>query len=145
MKSEIKAILTGWVVLVIDDEADSTEVAQMLLELYGATVYTAPTGSEGLALARQLKPQLILSDLSMPEMTGWELIQHIKHDPDLCHLPVIALSAHVTSADREHGLSAGFSSYLTKPLKPKTFIQDLLPILQSIPTLATLLNKGDPP
>ena len=67
--------LKGWRVLVVDDEPDSLEVASMLLEMCDAEVLTAENGRDGLEMAKLHRPHFIISDLSMPEMTGWEMLQ----------------------------------------------------------------------
>ncbi len=133
-------LLKDWRVLVIDDEADSLLVAQTLLEMCGAIVYSAVNGKVGLELARQKQPDFIISDLSMPELSGWQMIQKIKTIPTLQDIPVIALTAHAMVGDRKRAIEAGFHNYLTKPLRPDTFINDLLRLLIDIPDLAKKLD-----
>lgn len=136
-------ILRGQVVLVIDDEPDSLEVASILLEMYEAKVITAVNGREGLALARKLRPFFIISDLSMPEMSGWEMINALKKDRATLDIPVIALTAHAMEGDRTRAIGAGFHNYLTKPLKPATFIRDLLHVVMDIPAIAELMKTDN--
>jgi CheY-like chemotaxis protein len=136
-------ILRGKVVLVIDDEPDSLEVASILLEMYEAKVITAVNGREGLELARKLRPFFIISDLSMPEMSGWEMIKALKKDRATLDIPVIALTAHAMEGDRTRAIGAGFHNYLTKPLKPTTFIQDLLNLVVDIPAIAELMKTDN--
>lgn len=128
-----KEKIAGWRVLVIDDEPDSVEVASRVLTFHGAKVYTAPNGAEGLALARQIKPTFILSDISMPVMDGWEMIYHLQEDPQIKSIPVVALTAHAMNGDRERALAAGFHHYLTKPLSPLTLANDLLKLFAEHP------------
>jgi len=136
-------ILQGWKILVIDDEFDSLNVAQLVIGHYGAEVLTAINGKEGLALAKEHKGDLkfILSDLSMPVMDGWEFLYEIKSDAHTAEIPVIALTAHTMQGDRERALSAGFHNYLTKPFTPKKLIRDLVNLLVDIPELSSLLNN----
>ena len=136
-----RTILRGWNVLVIDDEPDSLEVATRLLKHYGATVMTAANGQEGLELVKTGRPTLIISDLSMPVLDGWGLIYELNRNRTTCDIPVIALTAHAMSGDRERALSAGFRNYLTKPLTPATFMRDLLSLLVDIPAFANLLKE----
>jgi two-component system cell cycle response regulator len=135
-------MLSGWTVLVVDDEPDSIQVLELLLARYGAQVFTAKNGSEGLTLARQQQPRLIITDLSMPQVSGWEMFETLQHDVAMRQIPVIALTAHAMAGDREKVLRAGFAYYLTKPLRPKSFIGELMAILRQIPQLAAFL-EGD--
>lgn len=128
-------LLKDWKVLVIDDEVDSQLVAQMLLERCGARVITANNGKEALAMLEKHRPRFILSDLSMPVMDGWGFNAEIQKDPALREIPVIALTAHAMHGDREKAMAAGFHNYLTKPLMPRTFIQNLLKLLLDVPEL----------
>ena len=134
-------ILRGWNIVVVDDDPDSLDVATMILEYYGANVHTATNGKEGLSLVRSLRPRFIISDLSMPMMDGWGLIDEIKRDTALAEIPVIALTAHAMMGHREKAMAKGFHNYLTKPLTPETFIHELLSLLIDIPVLAVSLNR----
>ncbi|MCL4251083.1 MAG: response regulator [Anaerolineae bacterium] len=136
MKTIPMDLLDGWNVVVIDDEEDSLEVAQIILEEYGADVSTASNGHEGLEVIRRKRPKLVISDISMPVMDGWGLIFELKNDRTTCDIPVIALTAHAMIGDRERAISAGFHNYLTKPLTANTFIHDLVGLLVEIPQLA---------
>lgn len=135
-----KNLLDGWDVVVIDDEEDSLEVAEIILMEYGANVYTASDGQEGLEVVQRVKPRLVISDLSMPVMDGWSFINSMKKDRGLAEIPVIALTAHAMVGDRERAMAAGFHNYLTKPLTVDTFMQDLVSLLVDIPVLAEYLR-----
>lgn len=126
-------VLRDWIVVVIDDEEDSLEVARYMLDFYGAQVHTAENGREGLELVKRVRPRFVISDLSMPVMDGWELIHHLQNDPATVAIPVIALTAHAMQGDRERALGAGFQNYLTKPLTVDRFIHDLIALLIDIP------------
>ncbi|SRR5258708_3937883 len=128
-------LLKGWPVLVADDEPDSLLVAQRLLKKCGAEVLTASNGKLGLQLATQRRPRFIISDLSMPEMSGWEMLYNLKNTPITADIPVVALTAHAMTGDRERAMEAGFHNYLTKPLRPETFINELLNLLLDIPSI----------
>lgn len=133
-------LLEGWNIVVVDDEEDSLEVAQIILDEYGATVYTATDGQEALETIRRIKPRFVISDLSMPTLDGWGFINTMKADRGLAEIPVIALTAHAMVGDRERAVAAGFHNYLTKPLTVDTFMADLLKLLIDIPELAENLN-----
>ena len=107
-------------VLVIDDNADSRDVLRRTLEADGHVVATAPGGEEGLALARELSPSLILLDVMMPGMDGWAVLRQLKSDPALDAIPV----AMVTVVDDERmAFSLGASEYLTKPLDRRRLVE----------------------
>ncbi len=133
-------LLQDWDVVVIDDEEDSLMVAEIILREYGANLYTASDGAEGLDIVRQVHPRFVISDVSMPVMDGWGFIHALRNDPDLHEIPAIALTAHAMIGDRERAVEAGFHNYLSKPLTPETFIIDLLNLLMDIPSLAASLN-----
>lgn len=133
-------LLVGWDVVVLDDEEDSLEVAQIILLEYGANVYTAANGKDGLKIVQDVKPRFVISDLSMPIMDGWGFINALKADRALASIPVIALTAHAMIGDRERAVAAGFHNYLTKPLTVDTFMADLVKLLVDIPELVEYLN-----
>lgn len=135
-------LLTGFTVLVVDDEPDSIEVAQTLLELCGAKVVTATNGKVGLQQVAEHEPDFILSDLSMPVMSGWEMLEALQKTPTSQHIPVIALTAHAMLGDRNKALAAGFHNYLTKPLEPETFVYDTLKLLSHMPRIAIILEDN---
>jgi CheY-like chemotaxis protein len=140
MASElIKNKLSGWTVLVVDDEPDSLFVAARWLKLAGATVITAENGKEALALARSIQPRFILSDLTMPVMDGWEFQYELRQAPSTSSIPVIALTAHAMSGIREQVLTAGFFDHIPKPLSPTKFLEQVLGIIERIPQLKALL------
>lgn len=134
-------ILKGWVVLVVDDELDSQEVASRILRHYGAFVHTAFNGKAGFELARNVRPKFIISDLSMPVMDGWGMLFEMQQDPATKDIPMIALTAHAMAGDRERAIAAGFHNYLSKPLTPATFMKDLLGVLTDLPAFADELQE----
>lgn len=134
-------VLDGWLVVVVDDEPDALEVATTLLEMVGAQVVTAKNGKMGLEVIRKYHPRFVISDLSMPEMSGWDLIQALQDDRTTSDIPVVALTAHAMSGDRDKAIARGFQNYLTKPLQPETFVKELLTLLlHDIQELAVLLQ-----
>ncbi|MCA9903929.1 MAG: response regulator [Anaerolineae bacterium] len=135
-----KNILSHWRIVVVDDEEDSLELAEALLLEYGATVFTAQNGQEALEIIRQTQPDLVISDVSMPVMDGWGLIDTLKRNRTYANLPIIALTAHAMRGDRERAIAAGFHNYLTKPLTATTFMRDLLNLLIEIPEMSAHLT-----
>lgn len=127
-------ILEGWSFLVVDDEPDNLDVARRMLTKAGGSVHTAESGQQTLEMLKTVKPDVIISDLSMPEMDGWTLIEHIRSNPDLTNIPVIALTAHVLVEDRARAEAAGFVNYITKPLDVARFAGNVALILREIPS-----------
>lgn len=114
--------VTTWRVLIVDDETANRNVFAETLQYFGAQVVTAANGIEALALARAQPPTIILTDLAMPKMDGWELLRHLRADPQLRHIPVLVITAAYTlPGDRERVLEAGFDGYLMKPIEVSTF------------------------
>ncbi len=114
-----------WVVLIIDDRLDNLEVTGAILRYHGAEVHTAVSAHDGLSLLKKVTPTLILLDLSMPRMSGWEMLVEIRKLPEMALIPVIALTAHAMDGDRERVAEAGFDGYISKPF-------DVLKIVETI-------------
>jgi PAS domain S-box-containing protein len=111
--------LEGIHVLVVDDDADALSMVRELLESAGATVTTALSAGEALALIEQRPPDLLLSDIGMPAMDGFELIRRIRElPPSMRHLPAAALTAYAQPEDRSRALRSGFQAHLAKPIDP---------------------------
>ncbi|MFQ3535404.1 MAG: response regulator [Aggregatilineales bacterium] len=118
--------LTTWHVLIVDDETANRDVFAETLQYFGAQVTTASNGADALALIRQRVPTIILTDLVMPKMDGWEMLRVLRDDPQLRHIPVLAITAAYTlPGDRERVLEAGFDGYLIKPVEISTFAEVL--------------------
>jgi CheY-like chemotaxis protein len=97
-------------------------------------------GQEGIGLVEEINPRFVISDLSMPEMDGWEFLKALQSQTQNQDVPVIALTAHAMKGDRERAITAGFHNYLTKPLTANTFMDQLLALLLDIPQLAEHLT-----
>jgi CheY-like chemotaxis protein len=141
MSNLSRTILKGWKVLVVDNEPDSIEIAATLLNAYGASVITAANGKVGFEKATTERPNFIISDISMPIMSGWDMVAKLKNQPITSDIPVIALTAHGMEGDRERAMAAGFHNHLTKPLDPIHFIRDLLQLMVDLPDIAQLLES----
>lgn len=119
-------MVTSKTVLLVDDDGDNRTIYRVILEHAGYTVLEAANGVDGLRLAREHLPDIILLDLSMPLLDGWGAIRELKEDDRTAHLPVCALSAHVLLAgDYERAREAGFECYLTKPIEPREVLQEV--------------------
>lgn len=103
-------------ILIIDDEEILRQLMEHVLSADGHDTITAPDGEAGVALAKSDVPDLIISDMSMPKMTGWEMVTSLKADPATKNIPIIALTAHATADDRAAAFDAGISAYEEKPV-----------------------------
>jgi len=106
-------------VLVVDDEPYILRSLRYLLAREGWDVETASDGEEGLARVRALRPRLVFLDIMMPRMSGYEVCEQIKQDPELAGTYVIMLSARGQQSDRERGFLGGADEYMTKPFSPR--------------------------
>lgn len=119
-------MLKDYVVLLVDDDERNLYSISSVLESEGLLVQTATSGKKALDCLRKDKSiQLVLLDIMMPEMDGFEVLEIIRHEADICHLPVIALTAKAMLGDREACLDAGASDYLSKPVN----VDELLSII----------------
>ena len=117
-------------ILYVEDNDDNVYVLKNRLTRAGYTVLIAGDGEQGIAVALAEKPDLILMDLSLPVLDGWEATRRLKSDEKTRGIPVIALSAHAMAGDREKALEAGCDDFDTKPVdmaRLRTKIQALLP------------------
>lgn len=103
-------------ILVVEDNHDNMTLIVDMLQALDYTVLQAMDGRQGVEMASAQKPDLILMDLSLPVMDGWTAAQRIKSNPDINHIPLIALTAHAMVGDRERALAAGCDDYITKPI-----------------------------
>jgi len=112
-------------VLIIEDNFDIRENTAELLELEGYTVLTAPNGKEGHAMAREKLPHVILCDVMMPEMNGYELLKQLKQDAVTANIPFIFVSASVERKEIQAGLDMGANGYLGKPFAQEDLMKEL--------------------
>jgi two-component system cell cycle response regulator DivK len=104
-------------ILLVEDNELNRDMLSRRLEKKGFEIFIAVDGENGVALAGALKPDLILMDMSLPVMDGWEATRRIKANPDTQAIPVIALTAHAMGEDRQKALDAGCDDYDTKPIE----------------------------
>jgi two-component system cell cycle response regulator DivK len=121
-------------ILVIEDDPASLELLKYLLERAGHSVRSAPDGATGLRAALGNSCDLILCDLQMPELTGYEVIAQLQSNPDWRPVPMIAVTAYSMPGDRESVMAAGFTEYMTKPIDPDCFLTDIDRWLGTPPT-----------
>jgi two-component system cell cycle response regulator DivK len=109
-------------ILIVEDNALNMELAVDLLQASGFCVYCTRTAEEGIRLAREVQPELVLMDISLPGMDGLCATRALKADPASRHLTVVGLTAHAMKGDEANGRDAGFDGYLTKPINTRTFV-----------------------
>ena len=103
-------------VLVVDDNEDNRRVLRRMLELEGHQVSSARNGELALAEARRGNPDLILMDLSMPDMNGWDATRHLKAEEALCTIPVVVVTGHLTSDEIRRAQEVGCEDVVSKPV-----------------------------
>ena len=117
--------MNNWQVLVIEDENDSMEVVQALLEHRGIETVGCSNGEEALNVLENLRPTLIVVDLALPGLNGWQLLERFKADPVLQDVPLVAMTAYHTAELAERAIEAGFNAYFAKPLDATSFVREL--------------------
>lgn len=120
-------------VLVVDDEPDVLLLCRVNLEFEGYEVSTAPDGEAGFAACRELRPDVVLLDVMMPKMDGWQVLEAIKADEELKDIPVVMLTAKVQDEDQIRGWSAGAAEYITKPFSPLSLSQVIGDVIANDP------------
>ncbi|WP_082633198.1 response regulator [Lacimicrobium alkaliphilum] len=121
-------------VLTIEDNPDNLALMVYILEAFEFEVETATDGVSGLEAASRVRPDLILCDIQMPEMDGYEVIRHLKNDDKLAHIPVIAVTAFAMEVDGQKIQQAGFDGYITKPIEPESFVEQIQAFLSPATT-----------
>lgn len=116
-------------ILVAEDERDIRDLIAFTLQFAGHQVITANNGEEAVLLTAQERPDLVLTDVRMPKMTGYEACKLIKQDPKTRHIPVVFLSAKGQEAEVQSGLQAGGDEYLLKPFAPDQLTRKVAEIL----------------
>jgi CheY-like chemotaxis protein len=104
-------------ILIADDQASSREFLRTVLEHIGHEVIEAADGAEAVAKARETRPDLVLLDLHMPALDGFGAVSELRREVQFAETPVVALTASAMQGDKEKALAAGFSAYLTKPVR----------------------------
>lgn len=115
----------GQTVLLVEDNEDNRIIYSTVLRHVGYDVVEAEDGVQAVALARSALPDLILMDISIPGMDGWEATRILRRDPATKNIPIIALTAHALADDRERALQMGFTAYLAKPVEPRTVVAEV--------------------
>ncbi len=131
--SKGQAPVSGKLVVCIEDEQEMIDLVQLILGRRGFEVEGANGGLEGLERVKQKKPDLVLLDLMMPDMDGWEVYQRMKSDESLREIPVIVITAKAQSIDKVLGLHiAQVDDYITKPFGPQELLESVEKILGQV-------------
>jgi CheY-like chemotaxis protein len=116
---------TGQTLLLVEDNEDNRIIYSTVLRHLGYRVVEAQDGVQAVELARSTQPDLILMDISIPRMDGWEATRILRGDPRTSAIPIVALTAHALADDRERAAEVGFSSYLAKPIEPRVVVAEV--------------------
>ncbi len=118
-------------ILVIEDNEQNLYLVTFMLEKKGYDVVQARDGREGIALAGQAVPALILLDIQLPGMDGYDVARALRSNPALAEVPIVAVTSYAMVGDRERALGAGCTGYIEKPIDPQTFMVDVERHLQT--------------
>lgn len=117
-------------ILLVEDDEMNRDMLSRRLQRKGFEVVIATDGAEGVAMAQEVNPDLILMDMSLPEMSGWEATAKIKTIPQAQSIPIIALTAHALERDRQKALQAGCDDYDTKPIELSRLLDKMMRLLE---------------
>jgi CheY-like chemotaxis protein len=115
----------GLLVLLVEDTLDTLEAFTHFLRSAGFRVETATDGRQAVDQARKLRPDIVVMDLALPELDGWEATHQIKSDPATRHIPIIAFTGHAFQQSKESARQAGCEAFLTKPLDPAVLVAEI--------------------
>ncbi len=117
--------ISSWNVLVVEDEADSMELVQGLLSYYGIESVGASTGEDALEILENMVPTLIIIDLALPGLDGWDVLKRLKTHRSLSRVPCVAITAFHTPELAEQAIENGFDAYFPKPIDATSFVREL--------------------
>jgi two-component system cell cycle response regulator DivK len=112
-------------ILVVEDNEQNLYLVSFILEKQGYEVFAAQDGREGIAMAQSLKPDLILLDIQLPVMNGYVVAKHLRANPALAQVPIVAVTSYAMAGDREKTIDAGCNGYIEKPINPDTFLKQV--------------------
>jgi CheY-like chemotaxis protein len=128
----LEADLRDTHVLIVDDDLDTLEVMRVILESHGAQSAVATTAAEGLAALETFRPEVILSDIGLPDEDGYEFMRRVRALPADRggQTPAVAASAHVYTSDRERAFNAGFHAFLAKPIHARALVESVKALVE---------------
>ncbi|MEL0152122.1 MAG: response regulator [Halieaceae bacterium] len=126
--------MTSAAVLLVEDNDINRDMLTRRLTRAGLTVIGAADGQTALDRMRSDLPAVVLMDMTLPVLDGWDACEQAKADPDIAHIPIIALTAHAMAADRERAMSVGCSEYETKPIDFPALLAKIYQFLETTPS-----------
>ena len=121
-------------ILIIEDNEQNLYLETFILEKHGHVVTAARNGAQGIKLAQEIRPELILLDIQLPVMDGYAVAYELRRNPALARTPIVAVTSYAMAGDRERVLAAGCDGYIEKPINPDTFLDEVLSCLPADPT-----------
>ncbi|GAB4431512.1 MAG: response regulator [Anaerolineae bacterium] len=112
-------------ILIIEDNEQNLYLETFILQTYGHRIIQARDGEQGIAMAGQVIPQLILLDIQLPVMDGYAVAEQLRQNPALVAVPIVAVTSYAMAGDRERILAAGCNGYIEKPINPDTFVAEI--------------------
>jgi two-component system cell cycle response regulator DivK len=125
-------------ILIIEDNEQNLYLETFILEKHGHSVIPARDGGEGIELAEEHRPDLILLDVQLPVMDGYEVAAELRRNTTLARTPIVAVTSYAMAGDRERILAAGCNGYIEKPINPESFLQEVIAYLDTdLPLIET--------
>jgi two-component system cell cycle response regulator DivK len=118
-------------ILIVEDNEKNMKLARDVLQSRGYVTLEAVTGEDGVRMAIEKKPDLVLMDIQLPGINGIEALRQVRADPDCARIPIVAFTASVMSADRSQITAAGFDGFLGKPINLKEFLETIKQVLET--------------
>jgi CheY-like chemotaxis protein len=123
--------IANWQVLVVEDEPDSMNIMQKLFSYFGAKVLVVPSAEEALNILETMQPTLVILDLLLPNMDGWDLLQVVRSHPVIANTPVVSVTAYYSHNVARHAKEAGFDACFPKPLMVFCFLEELKLLIET--------------
>ena len=108
-------------ILIVEDSALNRKLVEAILRPHGYRLLIAVDGAEGIEIATREKPDLVLMDLQLPQVSGYDATQTLKSQPETAHIPIVALTAHAMAEEHERAMEIGCDGYITKPIDTRAF------------------------
>jgi CheY-like chemotaxis protein len=121
--------MSGWKALIIEDEADSAEVVERILRYHHIEYVVTQSAEDALRIIDEVNPTLLIVDLALPGMNGWELLRTVRNTPRLRDIPAVAVTAFHSINVADEAIRAGFNAYFSKPIEATSFVRELEQII----------------